>query len=77
MHDHIDALFSRWSMKLNEEKFSTISLLMKSYIDLNNTPVIPHMIEEIPNFKAFVKLYMLKVVDHINEHTKTQHIHSI
>jgi hypothetical protein len=76
MHDHIDALFSRWSMKLNEENFSTISL-MKSYIDLNNTPVIPHMIEEIPNFKAFVKLYMLKVVDHINEHTKTQHIHSI
>ena len=38
----------------------TISLLKKSYMNLDNVPVILHMIEEIPNSKAFIKPYMLK-----------------
>ncbi len=33
-HDDIDASFGRWSMKLREEDFPTIPLLMKSYMDL-------------------------------------------
>ena len=57
-------------MKLYEEDFPTISLLMKSYMDLDHMPVIPHMIEEIPNFKAFIKPYMLKEVDRLVGHTK-------
>jgi hypothetical protein len=56
-HD-IDASFGRWSMKLREEDFPTIPLLMKSYMDLENVPIIPHMIEEVPNFKAFIKPYI-------------------
>ena len=35
-------------------------LLIKSHMDLDNVPVIPHIIEEKPNFKAFIKLYMLR-----------------
>ena len=71
-HDDIDASFGRWSMKLHEEDFPTIPLLMKSYMDLDNVPVIPHMIEEIPNFKAFIKPYMLKGGDRLVGHTKAQ-----
>jgi hypothetical protein len=59
-HDDIDALFGRWSMKLHEEDFPTIPLLMKSYMDLDHMPVIPHMIEEVSDFKAFIKSYILK-----------------
>ena len=71
-HDNIDASFGHWSMKLYEEEFPTILLLMKSYMDLDNVPVIPHMIKEFLNFKAFIKPYMLKGVDHSVGHTKTQ-----
>ena len=71
-HDDIDASFRRCSMKLHEEDFSTIPLLLKSYIDLNNMPMILHMIEEISNFKAFIKLYMLKGGDRLVDQTKTQ-----
>ena len=39
MHDDIDASFGCWSMKLHEEDFSTIPLLLKSYMDLHNVPV--------------------------------------
>lgn len=38
-------------MKLHED-FPIISLLIKSYMDLDNIFVIPHMIEEVLNFKA-------------------------
>ena len=40
-------------MKLRKEDFPTILLLMKSYMDLDNILVIPHMIEEVSDFKAF------------------------
>ena len=71
-YDDIDVSFGRWSMKLDEEDFLTILLLMKSYMDLDHMPVIPHMIEEIPNFKAFIKPYMLKGGDRLVGYTKTQ-----
>ena len=59
-------------MKLHEEDFPTIPFLMKSYMDLDHTQVIPHMIEEIPNFKTLIKPFMLKGVDCLVGHTKTQ-----
>ena len=71
-HDNIDASFGCWSMKLYEEEFPTIPLLMKSDMDLDNVHVNLHMIEEVPNFKAFIKSYMLKEVDRLVGHTKTQ-----
>ena len=71
-YDNMDASFCGWCMKLYEEDFPTIPLLIKSCIDLDNVPVIPHMIEEIPNFKAFIKPYMLKGGERLVGHTKTQ-----
>lgn len=51
--DDIDASFGRCSMSLHKEDFPTILLLMNSYMDLDNILVIPHMIEELPNFTSF------------------------
>lgn len=48
---------------------------MKLYVDLDNVSVIPQMIEEISNFKAFIKPYMLKGVDYLVGHSKTQQSH--
>ena len=41
-------------MSLKKESFPTIPLLMKSLINLELVPTIPHLIEEVPNFKGFV-----------------------
>ena len=41
-------------MKLQEEDLPTIPLLMKLYMDLKNLPIIPHVIDEVPDFKAFI-----------------------
>ena len=71
-HDDIDASFGHWSMKLYEEDFPTIPLLMKSYMDLDNVPVIPHFIEEVSDIKSFIKPFILKKGDCLMDHTKAQ-----
>jgi hypothetical protein len=53
-HDDIDALFGRWSMSLRKENFPTIPLLMKSFMELESVLMIPHLIEEVPDFKGFI-----------------------
>lgn len=59
-HDNIDASFGRWSMKLHEEAFPMIPLPLKPYMDLDNVPIVPHLIEEVPYSKAFIKAFILK-----------------
>ena len=46
-------------MKLHEEDFPTIPLLMKLYMDLDNLPIIPRMIEEVHDLKALIELYLV------------------
>jgi hypothetical protein len=67
-HDDIDASFGRWSMKLRENDYPTIPLLMKSYMDLDEDPIILGLIEEVPDFKEFVKPYITD--DTLIGHTK-------
>ena len=55
MHDDIDALFGRSSYKLRGTDYPTLPLLMKSFMDTESRPVIPHLIEEVPDFKKFVE----------------------
>ena len=69
MHDDIDASFGQWNVKLYEEDFPTILVLMKSYMDLDNVPVIPHINEEVPKFKAFIKPYLRSRAYHLIGHT--------
>ena len=62
VHDHNDASFGHWSMKLPKEDFPTIPLLMKLYMDLDIVPIIPHLIEEVPDF---IKPFILKGGNHL------------
>jgi hypothetical protein len=73
-HDDIGASFGWWSMKLREEDFPTIPLLMNSYMDLENVLVIPHMIEEVPGFKAFIEPYIRSGAHRLIGHTQAQKI---
>lgn len=57
-HDDIDASFGRWSMRLREKDYPTLPLLMQSYMDMEEDAMIPHLVEEVPNFKAFIKPYI-------------------
>ena len=71
-HDDIDALFGRWSMLLKKENFPTIPLLMKSFMDVDSTPTIPHLIEKVPNFKDFIKDALVYGDDILVGHTRPQ-----
>ena len=59
-------------MKFHEENSPTISLLMKSYMDLDNFPVISHIIKEVSDFKAFIELYLWSGAQCLIGHTKAQ-----
>ena len=71
-HDDIDALFGRWSYKLKGTNYPTLSLLMKSFMDTESQPVIPHLIKEVPDFKKFVEGYLCTRRDALARHTNAQ-----
>ena len=71
-HDDIDASFGRWSMDLRENDYPTIPLLMKSYMQMEKVPTIPHMIEELPAWKSFVEPFLPSGNDILFGHTKAQ-----
>ena len=71
-HDDIDALFRRWSMALKKESFSTIPLLMKSFMDVEAIPTIPHHIEEVLDFKKFIEGGIVVGENALLGHTKAQ-----
>jgi hypothetical protein len=53
-HEDIDALFGQWSMRLRKHDYPRVPLLMKSFMDGESIPVIPHLIEEVLDFKGFI-----------------------
>ena len=71
-HDDIDALFGRWSMLLRKDNFPTIPLLMKSFMDVESIPTIPHLVEEVPDFKGFIEGSILEGDEALVGHTKAQ-----
>ena len=71
-HNDIDALFGKWSNKLRRSHYSTLSLLMKFVIDTESQCFIPHLIEEVPNFKKFVEGYLCTRRDVLARHTNAQ-----
>jgi hypothetical protein len=50
----LNFLFGHWSMKLRKHDYPTIPLLMKSFMDVESLPVIPHLIKEVLDFKDFI-----------------------
>jgi hypothetical protein len=71
-HKDIDALFGRWSYRLRTNDYPTLPMLMKSFMDAEKQPVIPHLIEEVPNFKAFVDGFLCTGIDALEGHTNAQ-----
>jgi hypothetical protein len=71
-HEDIDAMFARWSYKLRANDYPTLPMLMKSFMDAEKQLVIPHLIEEVPNFKAFVDDYLCSGNDALQGHTNAQ-----
>ena len=69
-HDDIDALLGRWSMALQKESFPTIPLLMKSFMMNETVPTIPHLIQEVPDFKKFIANWILDGEEYVKGHTK-------
>ena len=59
-------------MDLREHIYPTIPLLMKSYRDMEKILVIPHMIEELHDWRAFVSEYIPNGNDKLIGHTKAQ-----
>ena len=70
--DDIDVLFGRWSYKLRGIDYPTLLLLMKSFMDTESHPVIPHLIEEVLDFKKFVEGYLCTGRDALVGHTNAQ-----
>ena len=70
-HNDIDALFGRWSYKLRGTDYPTLPLLIKSFVDTQSRPVIPHFIEKVPNFKKF-EGYLCTGHDALIDHTNAQ-----
>ena len=71
-HEDIDSMFGRWSCRLRENDYPTLPMLMKLFMDVELEPVIPHLIEEVPNFKAFVNGYLYSGNDILEGHTNEQ-----
>ena len=71
-HDDIDVLFGRWSYKLRRTNYPTLPLLMKSFMDTESRPIIPHFIAEVSNFKKFVEGYLCIGCDALIGHTNAQ-----
>jgi hypothetical protein len=69
-HNDIDALFRRWSMSLRKEKFPTIPLLMKSFMNVKLVPTIPHF--QVPNFKGYIAGHIVEGGEALKGHTKAQ-----
>jgi hypothetical protein len=59
-------------MALKKEYFPTIPLLMKSFMEVESIPTIPHLIEEVPNFKGFIAEHIADEDEALEGHTKAQ-----
>jgi len=69
-HDDIAALFGHWSMAWRKEDYPTIPLLMKSFMKIDKLPTIPHLIQEVPNFKKFIEEWLFDGDETLTRHTK-------
>ena len=57
---------------LKTNSYPTIPRLMKSFMDCEKYPVIPHFIEEVPDFQTFVEGYLGTSGDFLEGHSTCQ-----
>jgi hypothetical protein len=63
-HEDIDAMFGRWSRRLRENDYPTLPMLMKSFMDVETEPVIPHLIEEVLISKHLLMVTFVVAMTH-------------
>ena len=61
-------------MQLRKENFPKVPALMKSFMDVDSTSTIPHLIEEVPNFKSFIASAFVDGGDILIGHTRPQQV---
>ena len=71
-YNDINALFGHWSMKLRKHDYSTILFLMKSFMDAKLLLLIPHLIEEVLDFKGFIDSSICKKREALERHIAAQ-----
>jgi hypothetical protein len=59
-------------MLLKKDSFPTIPLLMKSFMEVESIPTIPHLIEEVPDFKGLIARCIAQGDEALEGHTKAQ-----
>ena len=59
-------------MALTKESFPTIPLLMKSFMNVEAIPKIPHLIKEVLDFKKFIEDDIAVKESALLGHTKAQ-----
>ena len=57
-------------MLLKKENFPTIPAFIMSFMDVESIPTIPHLIEEVPDFKSFIDGVILDKDEVLVGHTK-------
>ena len=60
-------------MAFKKESILTILLLMKSFMNVEGVPIIPHLIEEVLDFKMFIEEGIEVKENALLGHTKVQH----
>jgi hypothetical protein len=71
-HEDTDAMFGRWNYKFRANDYPKQPMLIKLVISVEKQTIIPHMIEEVPNFKAFVDGYFCSGNDALQGRTNAQ-----
>ena len=72
IYEDIDAMFGRWNYRLRTNDYPMLPMLIKLFMDAEKHPIIPHLIEEVPNFKAFVDGFLCTRIDALERHTNAQ-----
>jgi hypothetical protein len=68
-HEDIDGNFGYLSKKLKEQNNYLLVDLMKTFMVTQERPFIPQLIQEIPNFKSWVQVYLKDALEVLVGHT--------
>jgi hypothetical protein len=71
-HEDNDAMFGRWNWRLKANNYPMLPMLMELFMNAEKQPVILHLFEKVPNFKAFIDGYLYSGNDALQGHTNVQ-----
>ena len=69
-HEDIDALFSRFSEEIRTTQVFSFPHLMQKFNECTQTHRAPFVMQQVPNFKEFVKDYLHERDDKLVGHSK-------